>query len=239
MPPSRTPPLAEAAPPARPAWAAQLLQGVRYLFWLKISGITAFTWLFFVAYFYLLRNPVRPVFVMPLTPLDHAIGHQAWAFAAYVSLWLYVGIAPGVLPRFRDLLLYGAWAAALCCTGLLIFYLAPTAVPPVPVPADVAQHPGFALLQGVDAAGNACPSLHVATALFSALWITRLLRRVGAPIVLQAINWLWLALIVYSTLAIKQHVVLDALAGAVLGGAFAWASQRWWPPMARFTGGGR
>ncbi len=200
--------------------------------WLKTLGISAFMWVFFIGYFHLLRNPTRPVFEMPLTALDLAISHQPSALAAYVSLWLYVGIAPGLMLRLRDLIVFGLWAAALCATGLLVFFIAPTAVPPPAITADLSQHAGFALLQGVDAAGNACPSLHVATALFSAVWITRLLRHMGAPVGLMVVNWVWLLAIVYSTLAIKQHVVLDAVAGAALGGVFAWASLRWFPKQA-------
>lgn len=226
MPPRPTPSRALFAAPGGGSWAKQLLHRIRYLFWLKLLGISGFMWLFFIAYFYLLRNPVRPVLQMPLTALDHAIGHQPWAFWAYVSLWVYVGIAPGLMLRLRDLLAHGAWAAALCFTGLLIFYLVPTAVPPHPLSPDVAGHPGFAVLQGVDAAGNACPSLHVATALFSAAWVQRLLRGIGAPAWLSVINGVWLVLIVYSTMAIKQHVALDVLAGVLLGGTFAWASLR-------------
>lgn len=202
---------------------------MRYLLWLKLMGVSAFMWVFFIGYFHLLRNPVRPVFEMPLTALDLVIDHQPAALAAYVSLWLYVGIAPGLMLKLRDLIVFGLWAAALCGAGLLIFYLAPTAVPPYQGVIDLARHPGFAMLQGVDAAGNACPSLHVATALFSAVWIDRLLRHIGAPGALRAASWVWLALIVYSTLAIKQHVVLDVLAGVALGGVFAWASLRWFP----------
>lgn len=230
VPPSRTPPLAQSA--LVPGWGTQILQRVRYLAWLKLLGVSAFMWVFFIGYFYLLRNPARPVLVMPLTWLDHAISHQPGAFAAYVSLWVYVGIPAGLMLRLRDLIVFGAWAAALCGAGLLIFYLVPTAVPPPVITADLSQHAGFALLQGVDAAGNACPSLHVATALFSALWIDRLLRHVCAPRWLRVFNAVWLLAIVYSTLAIKQHVVLDAVAGAALGGLFAWASLRWFPRQA-------
>lgn len=222
-----TPRGAPLAAPGGATWSHQLLQRVRFRLWFKLLGISGFMWLFFVFYFHLLRNPVHPVVQMPLTALDRAIGHQPWALWAYVSLWVYVGIAPGLMLRLRDLFVHGAWAAALCGTGLLIFYLAPTAVPPYPLSPEAASHPGFALLQGVDAAGNACPSLHVATALFSAAWLQRLLRGVRAPAWVSIVNGVWLLLIVYSTMAIKQHVAWDVLAGALLGGAFAWASLRW------------
>lgn len=219
------------APPPTPLGAAwpELRHRMRHHLVLKALGISAFMWVFFLGYFYTLRHPVRPVFEMPLTGLDLAIAFQPQAFWAYVSLWLYVGIPAGLMLSLRSLLVYGAWAAALCLTGLLIFFLWPSAVPKPELPADIALHPGFALLQGVDAAGNACPSLHVATALFSALWIHHLLRQMRLPRWLLALNMVWLVLIVYSTLAIKQHVALDAVAGAALGAAFGWASLRWFP----------
>jgi membrane-associated phospholipid phosphatase len=86
---------------------------------------------------------------------------------------------------------------------------------------DWSRHPSVAFLKSVDAAGNACPSMHVAFAVLSALWMQRLLSRMGAPRALQAVNGLWCLTILYSTLAIKQHVALDLYAGALLGAAIA------------------
>ena len=210
-------------------WTAQLLQRMRWYLWLKAAGISLFMWVFFVAYFHLLRNPVFPVLQMPLTALDRAIPFQPATVMAYLSLWLYVGIAPGLLLSLRQLIVYGMWIGGLCLTGLACFYFFPTAVPSLVPDPDSVRHPAFALLLGVDAAGNACPSLHVATAMYSAIWVDRLLREISAPRTLQALNGGWLLLIVYSTLATKQHVVLDVLAGAPLGVLFALASLRWRP----------
>jgi PAP2 superfamily len=206
---------------------------MRYHLVLKFLGISAFMWVFFLLYFHLLRNPVHPVTVMPLTALDRAIPFQPEAFAAYVSLWLYVGIPVGLMLSLREVLIYGLWIGSLCVAGLACFYFWPTAVPPYDFTADVAGHKGFALLQGVDAAGNACPSLHVATATFTAVWVQRLLQLTQARPLWTWINLVWLLLIIYSTLAIKQHVVLDALAGVALALAFAWPSLRWHPPALR------
>jgi membrane-associated phospholipid phosphatase len=208
-----------APPPAPPAsWAELRIRFWRYLP-LKVVGISGFMWIFFLGYFHTLRHPVHPVFVMPTTALDALVPFQPQALAAYVSLWLYVGLAPGMLLRLRDLVAYGLWAAAMCFCGLLIFYFWPTAVPPPDV--EVGRYPGFALLQGVDAAGNACPSLHVAAAVFTALWVERLMRIVGAPAWLRLLNLVWMLAIAWSTVAIRQHVVLDTLAGAALGALFA------------------
>jgi membrane-associated phospholipid phosphatase len=215
-----------------PAWTADLAHRMRHFWWLKFLGVCAFMWLFFTAYFHLLRHPAFEVTVMPVTALDHAIPFQAAWLGPYLSLWLYTGIAPGLMLQLRELVIYGLWASALCGAGLICFYFWPTAVPPSTI--DVSAYPGFQLLRGVDAGGNACPSLHVATAVFSALWIQRLLQTLHAPKWLRGVNVIWAAAIVYSTVAVRQHVVIDALAGAMLGGLFA-AFSLWLTPSASFS----
>jgi membrane-associated phospholipid phosphatase len=54
------------------------------------------------------------------------------------------------------------------------------------------------------------------------------LHHVHTPAALRVFNALWFVAIAYSTLAVKQHVALDALAGALLGIAFAALSLRRW-----------
>jgi len=76
-------------------------------------------------------------------------------------------------------------------------------------------------LKNIDASGNACPSLHVATAFFTGIWFQHVLRRFSAPRWVLVINWAWCVAIVYSTVAIRQHVVVDAAAGLLLGGVAA------------------
>ena len=209
-----------------PSWSSELALRLKRLFWLKLIGTTAFTWLFFVAYFRLLRDPVHPVSTMPLTPVDDWVSFQPWALIPYLSLWLYVGVAPGMQRGFVRLCIYASWCLALSLTGLLIFYFWPTQIPTF---SHVSDAPGMAMLKGVDAAGNACPSMHVAISLFSAIWIERVLRHIGAPRWLRWGNALWFIAIAYSTLAVRQHVALDVLGGLVLGAVFAWASLRWSP----------
>ncbi|MBC8057982.1 MAG: phosphatase PAP2 family protein [Rhizobiales bacterium] len=211
--------------PELPRWTAEIGLRIRRHFLWKLIGTTAGTWAFFIGYFYLLRQPAGPVVVMPLTALDHLIPFQPGALFAYLSLWLYVGVAPGLQRTFRELLVYGLWAGALCLTGLGFFYFWPTAVPPLAF--EVSGYPGFKMLQGVDAAGNACPSMHVAFATFTVVWTGHVLRSTGVPLGLRAVNLVWFLAIVWSTLAIKQHVVLDVIAGALLGLVFALLSLRW------------
>lgn len=220
-------------PPPLSPWTAEIGFRIRKLFWLKLLGTTAVTSAFFIGYFYVLRNPVFPVVVMPELALDRWIGFHPWGLFVYLSLWFYIGVGPGLERGFWELVVYGLWLTAMSLTGLLVFYLWPTAVPPLGF--DASGFPGFALLQGVDAAGNACPSLHVATAMFTTIRIEQVLRDAGTPRWPRIFNALWFLAIAWSTLAIKQHVVLDALAGAVLGIVFALASMRWRPGVQRLS----
>ncbi len=208
----------------RTRWTTEIALRIRRHFGLKFIGTSLWTWAFFIGYFQLLRHPVHPVVVMPLTALDALIPFQPETLYAYLSLWLYVGVAPGLQRNLRELLVYGAWAGALCATGLAFFYFWPTAVPKAAL--SVGHVPGFQFLQGVDAAGNACPSMHVAIAMFSMLWIEHQLRIIKAPAGLRALNLVWFLAISWSTLAIRQHVVLDVVGGALLGVAFAVPSLR-------------
>lgn len=212
---------------ARYSWRSEVWRRMRCLFVLKAVGTTAVTWLFFLAYFHLLRHPIHPVTVMPLTAIDRWIPFQPPMLIAYFSLWFYVGVAPGFLWRFKELVVYGLWSVALCLCGLAFFYLWPTAVPTLM--RSTTDFPGFEMLEGIDAAGNACPSMHVAIAMFTAVYLHDLLRHLRVPPVWRLLNAAWFVAIAYSTLAVKQHVVIDVLAGGVLGAVFALAALRWRP----------
>ncbi len=210
-----------------PTWAARLLGRIRRYFVIKTVGITVFTWIFFIGYFHVLRNPAYPVMMMPMTVVDDWIRFEPLALFPYLTLWFYLGAAPAMQWSFPRLLVYGAWSAGLCITGLAIFHFWPTAVPPRLM--DVSGYMGFSLLEGVDAPGNACPSMHVAVAIFTAICIDDVLRHLRAPAWPRWVNVGWFLAIAWSTLATKQHVALDALAGAGLGTVFALASLRWRP----------
>lgn len=205
-------------------WYRQAARALLLHCYLKGTGTPIFIGLFFAAYLYLLKNPAYPATVMPVTVLDQLIGFQPWTLPLYVSLWVYVSLPPALLETRRELYGYALVMTALCMAGLAVFYVWPTAVPVADV--DWALYPGMDFLKRMDAAGNACPSLHVATAVFSGAWLYHLLRRFGAPSWVQLVNWAWCAGIVYSTLATRQHVAVDVIAGLLLGALAAVFSLR-------------
>lgn len=206
-------------------WTVELGERARERWVVKTVGITAGISVFMAAYFNLLHHPSGPVFEMPLTALDRWIPFQPAWVVVYLTLWFYVGLGPGLQRGLRSLVHYGAWIGALCGAGLLCFLLWPTRMPRLAT--ETGDFPGFAMLQGLDAAGNACPSMHVAAAVFTVLRIDGVLRFARSPATLRLFNAVWCAAIVYSTLATRQHGVWDVSGGAVLGVVFAVASMKW------------
>ena len=205
-------------------WYRQAVTNLFSHWWLKVFCIPLLIGVFFAAYFYLLRHPAYPVTVMPLTALDRLIGFQPLALPMYLSIWVYVSLPPALLATRRDLKAYAKDIGLTCLAGLLVFYFWPSTVPVGDI--DWALSPTVGLLKNLDAAGNACPSLHVATTAFSCLWLGDILRRIGAPRWVSVLSWGWFVGISYSTLATRQHVVIDVLAGLALGLAAGWLSLR-------------
>lgn len=205
-------------------WYRQAAAIIPRHLYLKSIGTTLFIALFFGAYFYLLKAPAYPATVMPLIWLDRLIGFQPLAMPLYVSLWVYVSLPPALLATRRALYAYGLAMAGTCLAALVVFYFWPTVVPAANI--DWTQYPDVHFLKSIDAAGNACPSLHVATAVFSGVWLHHLLRRFAAPSWILGANWAWCIGIIYSALATRQHVAVDVLAGLALGALGAWMSLR-------------
>ena len=189
---------------------------------LKSIGTTFFIGLFFCAYFYLLKHPAYPTLSMPITWLDRQISFQPKTLPLYLSLWVYVSLPPAFFATRRGLYRYALAMTMMCISGLVIFYFWPTAVPPAEI--NWAQYPDVNFLKNIDASGNACPSLHVATAFFSGVWLHYLFCRFGAPRWILLLNWIWCIGIIYSTLATRQHVAVDAWAGLALAGLAAYLS---------------
>ncbi len=205
--------------PGHISWARRVGPKMTTLWGFKLVGIFGLMTAFFTVYFLVLRHPLFPVTVVPALTVDRLIGFHPWALPLYFSLWLYIPLAPLMISRRRELASY-AWASlALSAAGLAIFLFWPTRI--IPAEIDWARHPGFTMLKSIDHAGNACPSLHAAFAVFSAVEIGRQLRRNGERGLFRALSWLWCLGILYSTLATKQHVALDLLAGSALGLAAA------------------
>src|SRR5215471_2563593 len=152
------------SPRPRVPWLTELIFRARWRFPFKFVTTSALIALFFLGYFYVQAAPLDTPAVMPLTSLDTLIPFQPYALVAYLSLWVYVGAGPGLQRSGAELLRYALWMGALCATGLGLFYLWPTQLPDAVGQASDAQLLG--MLRRVDSISNACPSMHVAAAVF-------------------------------------------------------------------------
>jgi len=210
-------------------WQRTIVHRVGTHMLLKASSTMIGIAVFFAAYFWVLHHPIGNVTTMPILAADRWLAFEFATMPLYLSLWVYLSLGPALLPDRRALLGYGVACTVIAVVGLLLFLFWPTKVPPLTaeIAAEVADHSGMAMLRGVDMSGNACPSLHVAFAVFAAAGLARELRAIGAARWLRALSILWCVGIVYSTLATRQHVVLDVVAGALLGALVALAHSRW------------
>lgn len=206
-------------------WARRLWDGLKAHVGVKMLAGCLIAGGFFAGYFLLLKFPLFPVALMPVTAPDHWVPFWPGALWLYVSLWLYVALAPGLLTDRRELLDYYRAMLALSLAGMLVFLLWPTASPRPDI--DWTLYPPFGPMIAADDAGNALPSLHAAFAVYSGIWLHRLLRRAGAPNWTRLLSAVWGLGILYSTLATRQHVAVDAIAGAALGVVAAVWHGRW------------
>lgn len=165
---------------------------------------------------------------MPLLAPDRwftVVPESVWI---YFSLWVYICLPMSLMDQANELRHYLMGAILLALSGLGIFYCLPTAVPVWEI--DWSVYPALAFLKSSDAAGNACPSLHVAFSVYSGLWMWRMLPIFEAPRFWYVLNGLWCGLIVLSTMTTKQHVLLDVLCGGVLG-AVVFFLNKWRRPV--------
>ncbi len=200
-----------------------ILARIKRLMPIKALGTTLFIYLFFRAYFWVMENPNATPFTVPTTPIDDWVPFNIIGLPIYLSLWIYVSLAPALLNSLRALLGYGFWITLMCMVCLLIFWFFPSATPPAEI--DLSRYPSMAFLR-VDTGLNAFPSLHVASAVFSSAWLSILLRKMNAPGYIHALNIIYCLLIIWSTMAVRQHVFWDAISGTIIGLLFATLSIR-------------
>lgn len=205
--------------PAGAVFVSRLLGRIASRWLFKMLATVGCIALFFYAYFWVMRNPLSAVTTMPTLWLDELVGFHPQAFPLYASLWVYIALGTALAKEFRELALFGLASLGISVAGFAAFMLLPTRVPDFGI--DWALHPWLAFMKSVDVTGNACPSLHAAFCVFAAAALHAHLRSMGAARWLLAANLLWGLGILYSTVATRQHVALDVIAGAALGGVAA------------------
>jgi PAP2 superfamily protein len=201
----------------RETWTHELRRRVRTLWALKMLATVIGVAVFFYAYFWVMRHPLSAATAMPMTWIDDLVSFSPQSFFLYASLWVYVALGSALARDGLELAAWGAACFAMTVVGLGIFMALPTKVPDFAI--DWSRYPSLEFLKAIDVSGNACPSLHAAFAVFTAVVLHGQLTAIRAPRALLVCNALWCLGIVYSAMATRQHLALDIIAGSVLAGA--------------------
>ena len=202
-------------------WQRQIARRFVTLWFLKMTATMTWIAVFFWLYFSVMNHaaPGAVMRTMPFTAADAWFGVYEWALVPYASLWVYASLAPALLKE-TELWTYVRSALCLCIVGLLCFWAFPTQVPAAAI--DWAQYPQLEFLKARDVSGNACPSLHVGFAALSAAFLRSTLVQVGAPRWLRLANLAWAAMVVWSVLATRQHVLVDVAGGLAAAALAMW-----------------
>ena len=159
---------------------------------------------------------------IPLTAIDRAVPFDPWWIFLYMSMYLMLPLAPMLAIRTEHFRRYTVGLTIMFVSGCVCFFLYPVAYDRPPLPPD---SPGFyRLIVTIDRPINSIPSLHAGLTVYTLLFATRALADLPARRrrALLMAGSLWGAVILYGTLATKQHYLLDLPPGALL----AWVSHR-------------
>ena len=164
-------------------------------------------------YFAIGLQTANQVHYQPFVSLDHAMPLSPRWMLVYGSLYMAGFLLPLVVVRGRELFEQALKAYLFV---MLVAYLGFLAYPTIAPHGEPLRITGFAswslqLFYDLDQPYGCFPSLHVAYAFVGALACYRMHRGVG----LAAATWA--VLIGVSTVYTKQHYVVDAIAGAMLG----------------------
>ena len=201
----------------------QCWQRLTTLWLAKLRLTVVLNVLFWGFYLFLSRHALLPVHTLPMTWLDRWAGFQPhlWAWV-YESNFLLVGVVPWLIVSQEELRRYAAGFALLSVVCFVVFALFPVASPR---PANLEASPFLIFITRVDGPLNAFPSLHAGCLIYALAWARRLC---GGRLNLwiAALLLAWAVLILFATLATKQHYALDLLAGGLIGWAADWLAWR-------------
>lgn len=157
--------------------------------------------------------PLRPASPPPAMAWEMAVPFMpSWA-VVYQSVFLLHCAAFWVGDDMAAIRRYGRSVCAAFTTGAFVFWMWPTSID-----RPQSDNPAFQwLISNVDGSRNAFPSLHAA---LSALVVIRFWN-LSSPALKVALA-LWLPVLLFSTLATRQHQVIDLFSGLLLGMAIAW-----------------
>jgi len=189
-----------------------MLVNVGYKKLMKRYGLWFVMCIWILAPYLLIQKiEARPIWWVSESKLDQLIQVNTLAVYPYFSFYVFVLLAISCV--VDKAYIQFVKATALCAlVSHLVFMFFPTGVSRTDVSVEYAPWL-YQWLVSWDAPRNVLPSFHASISVLSACMLGRgkkcALLRVGA--------WIWVVVIFWSALAIRQHHVLDLLSGALLG----------------------
>ncbi|PWU17311.1 MAG: hypothetical protein C5B50_11505 [Verrucomicrobia bacterium] len=167
----------------------------------------------YVPYWFLQRHPLFQPTLMPASFLDRLIPFWDKSTWVYLSIYFLMPIGPFLMNDRREIARYSLGVVLMGALADLVFIFWPTyCARPDPAGTNAL----YRALVAFDHPLHAFPSLHAAFAVFSALCASQILREMRVGRIWRCGLWCWAVLILFATLATKQHVLYDILGGSLL-----------------------
>jgi len=191
-------------------------------------GILLNIWIL-VPYAILQHVEIREVYWMPVSSLDSSIPLNFYSLWFYLSFFPVLGVVGLTVEKrvFIRFLYTVGWATMVAHMTFLFF---PNGVSRESV--DIEGAPAmYRWLASVDMPRNAFPSLHAALAVIAGMAVQASRWKSMHGLVrgvVKSVTWLWVLGVFWSTIALRQHVSVDLIAGAVIAVVvWFWMKNSW------------
>lgn len=142
--------------------------------------------------------------------------HSVWFYVSFYGLLVWAGLKV-TFPYFLRYVTTIGWVALV---SHACYMLHPTGVSRAGV--DGSSHWLYSAVVGFDAPVNAAPSLHASLSVVAGLALWH-----GAALWSRLFIWGWVLGILWSTIALRQHLAIDLITGASLAIVCWWLSKKY------------
>jgi len=204
-----------------------LLPRMRAAFAWKALLLVAFGPVLTVFYYLPQWLPLFAPTTIPLTAIDRAVPFQPWWIWPYMSMYVMIPIPPLLATRAKDLGRYALGMTIMFVTCCVFFFLWPIAYPRPPLP-ETGVSAFYRHIVSIDQPINALPSLLAGLTAYTLFLAARMLRDLPGrtDVMILILGWIWAAVILYGTLATKQHYLVDLPPGILIAWIGHWLAWR-------------
>jgi membrane-associated phospholipid phosphatase len=176
----------------------------------KIKYLSVGALFFFIFYLSAASWGLPRAYLIGFNWMDQQIPFLPWTIWFYISQYLILPFSFIWVQEEENFshMYYSMLAAIFFSCSIFFFY--PTRIlRPETLDSSIVDTVRW-LLYKVDAPTNCFPSLHVAFACLSSIYVMREHKFIGV------ISWIWSILIIISTMTLKQHYVIDVIGGIIV-----------------------